>query len=583
MPVSTRRRQKDEQGAYAVLFAVLVLVMGSIAALAVDIGNAVARKSDVQGQADFAALGAAAQLTANTGASVPSDVLDEVRLLLNENRARNWGSDCSTGPTCITSNSQLTNLVLTDGEVRFANGGLQVLTPYEQVDFGLAKMMGYDKIDVQGSATVRIASPLGAVPMYAVSGCDSGSQTLTDPAGGSATPPAVPTLYADAETNGTKLDPALSPDNSVDYQAATPPTITITGQAFDDTRRVGFFRGEDATAPPVETNVFTPNPINGNGSFSVEVPSAVTSVEEVWYIRVWNGPLATPATTASKWSDRAEAIPLRVGSAFLNCGSGSNEGNFGVLNLPRDDVSSQDDQIAKNIATTLHAPLSLATHPGYNSLTGTCVDGADGAVTSDSPTDRNAGTNCVTTKPGLPANAATKGLVTGVSGVPGRLDKPTTPGCAQGGGDGMRLVDFQGGSNDRYINNDVLSCFLKDGTTALENLTTQPEGAGPLLHSDIYKSPRLIFVPVLAKDPSTGTSNNWSIIDFRPGFITDEPANTVKGQHLGTHENGVVINQNDVIQVKVFFFSIHALPPPPAGGAVTDYLGVGPKLVQLID
>lgn len=52
------RRQRNERGAYAVLFGIMVVVLMSIAALAVDIGNAVARKSDVQAQADFAALAA---------------------------------------------------------------------------------------------------------------------------------------------------------------------------------------------------------------------------------------------------------------------------------------------------------------------------------------------------------------------------------------------------------------------------------------------------------------------------------------------------------------------------------------------
>ena len=54
--------KRDERGAYALLTAILAIVLMSIAALAVDIGNAVARKSDVQGQADFAALAGAAQL-----------------------------------------------------------------------------------------------------------------------------------------------------------------------------------------------------------------------------------------------------------------------------------------------------------------------------------------------------------------------------------------------------------------------------------------------------------------------------------------------------------------------------------------
>ena len=73
--------KRDERGAYALLTAILAIVLMSIAALAVDIGNAVARKSDVQGQADFAALAGAGQLGTQAAGTIPTAVLDAVPAL----------------------------------------------------------------------------------------------------------------------------------------------------------------------------------------------------------------------------------------------------------------------------------------------------------------------------------------------------------------------------------------------------------------------------------------------------------------------------------------------------------------------
>ena len=124
-----QRKARDERGAYALLTAILAILLVSIAALAVDIGNAVARQSDVQGQADFAALAAGSQLSGNSG-TIPTAVLDAARDSMNENQPVNrFGACISTTKSCVQSIAQLTNGNLTDGEVRWANGGLQVITP----------------------------------------------------------------------------------------------------------------------------------------------------------------------------------------------------------------------------------------------------------------------------------------------------------------------------------------------------------------------------------------------------------------------------------------------------------------------
>jgi hypothetical protein len=147
----------------------------------------------------------------------------------------------------------------------------------------------------------------------------------------------------------------------------------------------------------------------------------------------------------------------------------------------------------------------------------------------------------------------------------------------------MRHVTLNNNGYD--INDDTLSCFLldknndgiPDKTLAQVSSSSYTEADGAAFSDDILKSPRFAYVPVLKVKPTVGSSQDYAIIDFRPAFITDETATTA-----ATSDNGVTIQNNDVKTMKVFFFSYWALPHD-APGPMIDYLGVGPKLVFLID
>ena len=83
--------------------------------------------------------------------------------------------------------------------------GLQVIAPYNKVDFGLANFLGIDSTTVHGSALVNVfTAGKRVMPMYAVQGCDYGLQTLADPANGHTTP-VVPTLAFNTDNNSTNL------------------------------------------------------------------------------------------------------------------------------------------------------------------------------------------------------------------------------------------------------------------------------------------------------------------------------------------------------------------------------------------
>ena len=89
---------------------------------------------------------------------------------------------------------------------------------------------------------------------------------------------------------------------------------------------------------------------------------------------------------------------------------------------------------------------------------------------------------------------------------------------------------------------------------------------------------------IVAIQPSTGGSQTYSIIDFRAAFITDEPstASSVKNGHTASNDNGLMIQGQDIKQLKVVFFNSKALP---AEGdiPIIDYLGTGQRVIRILD
>lgn len=602
--MSVNRTSKNDDGAIAVFYALMTVMLLTVAALGTDLGNAVSRKTSTQGQADFAAYNAAQLLTssARAGTVPPTAIVDEVRDALNENQPQKDGDPCwrATPATCVTS-AMLTDGNFANGEVDYTALGLRVTAPSNRVNFGFANVFGASGVSVEGKATVNIFSPgVGVMPMFAVDGCDYGRQTLTDPANGQ-TGGGAPNL-AQAQHNGSVNLLSVALYDAASAQVQTIPkdgtgyTATLQGSDWAGTTQVGFFATDGTTIiqaaallDPATNNPLTTPLTNATLSVKVAVPATVTATEGVWYLRARSGSNANN----QRWSPVDEALPIRVGETVLECGAGSNGGNFGTLRIPREDVAPAND-IAMNIADGLDDPLNLVVHQAgrnrylANDLLwdGSCVHGVEGAVVSTGmgATPLRPDTNCVDTDPGLPANEATSGFVTGVySGnnqiAPGLLVGPSL--CDSTGGTAQRNVTIQ---NQQYaLNNDVLSCFLTSGASLAD--VVDPNYAGPaLLTAEILQSPRFAYVPVLANEPSTGSSTTYSIVDFRAAFITDEvpSSSATKGSVTGTADNGIRIQQNDVRQVKVIFFNSAALPRDGAI-PVTDYLGVGQRIVHLVD
>ena len=266
------------------------------------------------------------------------------------------------------------------------------------------------------------------------------------------------------------------------------------------------------------------------------------------------------------------ALPFTIGNALLTCGQGSNDGNFGTLKFQ---TTGQWQETARNIAVGLDHGLDTFPTPVSNYL---C------SATSPLPVRSvlwpNEGTNCVDTETGMAQNAATAGFVTGLSGT-----APASPACSPRPRPARAVLPPAYRPRRRCwarsINNDTLSCFFNDTTTnvgQIANATyTLP---GPVLDQKIWSSPRMVFVPVLGVEPSSGGSNKYQIIDFRPGFITDQTETGREEHTAATANNGLTLssNGNDVQSVQIVFINPNALPAPPGGVAVTDYVaGADPR------
>ena len=609
-------RRDEEAGALAIFTALVALLLFCFAALAVDLGNAVARKGDTQIQADFAALAGAEHLPATKVASDPTVAAVADYVWANrprDDRATDWAG----GVSAVADN--LVDADDANGEIYFPEEGrVRVISPYAQVNFGFAgvfSMFGdttVSDIDVTSEATAALGTPdgYGVWPMYVAAptpgnvGCDYGLQTLTDPPNGHSVPPSVPTLYADPDVNDNKLTSITVYDGGV--QTGSINLNSTTGQVriygdYKNALRVGFFRADDPSIAPIVVNrsewhdpppdgsgaMFTQN----NASILVSVPTSVTAVDKLWYVRAYQG---GAGSTADKWSARPEAQPLSIGDAPFECVGGTQAGNFGTLKLPRSssNASGGNGWIARNIALGLEAPLTLTTFPA-DPVPWTC-DGHPDAVLSTSSTDRKPGTNCLDTDTGLTDGTATPGFISGYGG-PGTpykalLDTGTSSADPDGSGGCSPTGDTSALSlGGKSLNNDVLTCFLTDTTTTLGDVARRNYTGGPKFDPAIYNSPRFGWVPVFAQETESGGSGHYSVVTYRPVFLTDQPMTATKANNTvnSSTQNGLGVTTTGTLKlhtIKVVFLNPGALPDgdatTPMGPLLDDDL---PKVIRLID
>lgn len=564
-----RSRTWDEQGTVAIIVALCAALLFSMAALTVDLGNAMVRKRDVQSQADFAALAAGAKLAQGNTKSASDPAVLAVADYLTENQPQ----DDRPGSMPPVTGTQLVDGNDTNGEVYFnTTEELRVIAPQAHVNFGLANVMGFSNARVQAAATVGLRSPGPAVPFFLPSACTAGRLELK----ASNYNPNAPAFDPPSANGGSiaKVDST----NPLTVPGAVASTVTIFGEKFTSGMTIDFFHEASGDRVPLDKTQGHPATLTKDTGKDDEattvLPPRVFNTPGRWYLRVDNG------NGYSK-----DAVSFLVGNPIpppAGCGVKST-GDFGVLDSPRKLVTQLADASALNMAIGLDHDLvlfkGLLPPQGPDSCNG---NGATPFPGAQPDKISQPGNNCVDVKNGMNTDVVTDGMVTGGStsqgAYKGRLNKDTLTGCDRNNGsdEAMRI--------GYATNDDVLSCFLPAGVT-VGNVSGTSIAAihEKTISSRIFDSPRFMVVPVI-DFPVNPQNGFYPLIKYQPVFITDESPTSQKGTSYATSTNGVIIQSSKVVGVTVVAINPKALPETAdTTGGTVPYTGSGTKIIRLMD
>lgn len=529
---------RGEDGAVAIMVGVLAVVLMAVAAMTVDLGNAWARAQSVQKQVDVSALSVGHLLPAAT----PADqlvVAKAVAAYLKRENNKTWGQ-ANIG---LLTGAQLLNGDPSDGEVVFTENGerLEVTAPKADVGFAFAGVMGIPGVKVHATATVRVESQIpgsNVLPFAIPSGCPFGPGKADTESPGKtvkATPPGDFTP-SNGDT-GSHTISTLTPNTTAPTLSV--PVVATLGNLPNNSTG-GNIRFRIGATNLVDIPVTWPQTSNSDRIRTVNftVTTDVTGTSGTW--KVW--------LLLNKYSESSQTFtvtgepppdPLPVGCA------NKMQGNFGKLDSPRNDEHKQPEAYALNIAKGLdHLVVPFRSPSSEDCGKNSPIPDAVLDVAPIPPPDQPQ-PNCLHVEPGNAGPNTMDGLVTGVNSVKGRLDAQngnTKAGC----GSNATI-------NGVTVNNDKLSCFLRNGAT-LAQLASPAGVTSDMLDPAAVKSPRFVWIPVFHSLTRQGHEFQ-PILKFVPAFITDETQTTA-----ATSDNGVIWSGNSVSSIQVFTFNPAALP-----------------------
>ncbi len=542
------RRSRTEQGAVAVLVAILAVLLFGVAALAVDLGQVYTKKTQVQSAADLAAMGAA-DTYATTGDKVAATQTAYELLLDN-----GYPADMAWEPTKCGSPP---NRGVPHGCVLFDGNTVQVWAPPFRVDYAFAPVLGAltgddldDRADVTAMAAATIASPAGRTPpVWVASGCDYGVQRFSGPPGGSA---ADPSDLPFSSPDDSALHPGALLPNELQVGQDTVLDISSTDGSLKDVDAVAFSTSAGAHVvvhaapdePPADEPPTGPTvvPIDDNNVEVTGIPDAVTANRGVWWVRVSAD--HGDGDTDDVWSPVNQALALVVGDQDLECDANSYA--FGSI-----------------------------TYPTGNALDTLTPDDSVNAVQGGSP------------------SALTERLITGPDAL---LNADTTPGCAPDGGSDRATIVVDG--SEHAINDDTLTCFLpsfedadppgpdhegqhSDGEVDVDDVSTPGDYSGRQISAKIFESPRFFWIPVVS-GPAAGPVE---VAGFRPAFLTGEI-----GESTASHKdfdgetvNGLKTENGQLTVLKLVLLNPNALPDTASGAEHTrPFVGDGTRVPMLV-
>lgn len=568
--LSIARIRRNDRGAVALITAIMAIVLFAIGALAIDWGNAFARKRATQTTADLAALAGVVDLPGNPTLACQ----DAVNYML-KNVPGTGALGGSPASACTATGIP--------GEVTFSNGNhrINVTVPTRTISTGLANVVGVGSIKVNAVAAADVRSPGALLPFFLPATCSSGQQVIKEGSNGNNTEPTPVMNNAGPNNQRPQFSSGLTP--STLPQSSLPATVTITGSRMTPLAQAVLIRGT-SQIPLTNAGVTGNNP----ETLTATVPGGLAV--GTWYLQVAAQNGNQPPIWSTDQTNGNNGAPTFVVTPPIITGCGqSSTGDFGLLDSPRKDVNQSSQQLDLNLALGEDHGLncypwvgSPCDNAGGNALPAPgaqCNHGQavvlPGAILDNDATRDDA--NCMDIDNGNKVSFTTNGLITGGtdSGITfsGRLHNNLNTGCTPPTG-GTNPFTMLGTS----INNDTLSCYLTSGHT----LTDVKNGVAGSLNAGVAQSPRFFLVPVLDVDvnPQNGF---YPIKTFDAVFITDQSENSAATCSDSKNCNGIVTDNSTIKQITVFAFPLSALPPELGNtGQTSNYIGTGPKVPRLV-
>lgn len=639
--------RRDDSGAIAVLTALASVVLMIVAGLAVDIGNTWARRGQLQVQADRAATYAAQFLPADSDAErleLAKGVAFYLAChpVLGQRQLDPSIPECPEAPSSTTLDVYAQGL-LDDAMVSFpVRNQVKVVTPWARVDYGFGRAVGAEGSTQRKSATAKVTSPGMLSPMALSLDCllNVGTNVLggagvpfgyistTHQGGGS---PSVTTTWPSGITyvNDPNLN-GISPGRITQQLLGTLPTVQVSGSRWptltaNQRYRVVFRQGSGLTALTQEVGGSLVLDAGNNprrvGHIPVAVPALVAATTGTWQVKVVVENLVAGIPVGRTYSSDTSTFDVDglVTPTTDSCGRllksprAGTQANINFVHNLQEGIDHLLDQHPSlvSMGSTLDS-LTLAqlqTLLGLTECSGTDVKDTNGVQPGQTPT-------CVVTNM---SNAYEAGFTPGMIGAEGRLactsDHPCRPG---------KSFSLSGVS----INNDVFGDFVTNpsllSADTFFNLDSYLDTSLPVvtpqsnLSREIYRSHRFMWVAVVstAGAVSAVQAGDYPIVTFRPIFITqssilsgttplldsglltaliptlssalsllDTAMRTLLQPGL-TDQNGLMVDSGSRLSaVRFMTIAPDALPAVPAdySGPEAEYLGVGPRIIRLVE
>ncbi|MGY2875438.1 hypothetical protein ACVW00_002628 [Marmoricola sp. URHA0025 HA25] len=563
--------------------AITATAMLAAGALAVDLGNTWARRGNLQGQADQAAVFAAHYLPAYDDAG-KLQVAKAAAYYIVCNEVYGQTEVDTTMPSCPSSpesgssafNSYASRL-LSAGNVTFPSidGGtgtyVQVTTPAAKIDFGLGAVAGRSGSMQTKTATARVGSPGSVTPMSLSLNCLL-SAAMNLPGGiGNALTGILPLNYIapgpiKIDNVVTKWPTSMSTSNSIAVnvpsvtsaiQGIDPGPVTWTGNGWGTVVlglgpaiRLVFAQGDQtgATVASLPYSDLTPvSLLSLLGTGVAPIPTAVFNKVGTWKVRVGVKAVGSSNYVYSKTDVEFNVQLPGVTQDLLGCAR--------LLKTPRDLQVGTPGNLDYSLKAGVDHPIApnpnlLTVNTGSVNSVPSMLNALNDATALVSCNNQmpniydNGGVhpepNCVMPEQGANTyKEFTDGMIGPSETIPannsthsssytaaGRLVCTSSSPCSRS----FTLPGFPG----EQINDDHFTDFVKPDRVNLLtepmffNLSTYLTPGVPAVTPDsallpgLYRSARFMWVPVISSPVAPNSANYYPVLTYRPIFITQD-------------------------------------------------------------